>query len=73
MINKEIRLLLPAAGRHLPYIVLGVLALIMLLCFYLFKPSHKIMATCKDGTVSYSKHRSGTCSRHGGVHQWSKK
>lgn len=28
------------------------------------------MATCKDSTVSYSKHRSGTCSRHGGVLKW---
>jgi len=27
-------------------------------------------ADCKDGTVSYSKHRSGTCSRHGGVLKW---
>ncbi len=27
-------------------------------------------ADCKDGTVSYSKHRSGTCSRHGGVAKW---
>lgn len=31
------------------------------------------MAKCKDGTVSYSKHRSGTCSRHGGVSEWVKK
>jgi len=29
-----------------------------------------IRADCKDGTVSYSKHRSGTCSRHGGVEKW---
>jgi hypothetical protein len=27
-------------------------------------------ADCKDGTVSYSKQRSGTCSRHGGVLKW---
>ncbi|ODU00581.1 MAG: hypothetical protein ABS81_23240 [Pseudonocardia sp. SCN 72-86] len=27
-------------------------------------------ATCKDGTSSYSQHRSGTCSGHGGVAQW---
>src|SRR6266851_5705608 len=24
-------------------------------------------AKCKDGTLSYSKHHSGTCSHHGGV------
>ncbi len=27
-------------------------------------------AQCRDGTYSFSKHRSGTCSHHGGVGQW---
>jgi len=27
-------------------------------------------ARCRDGTYSFSKHRSGTCSHHGGVAQW---
>ncbi|MBU9171524.1 DUF3761 domain-containing protein [Burkholderia gladioli] len=27
-------------------------------------------ARCRDGTYSFSRHRSGTCSRHGGVAQW---
>ena len=27
-------------------------------------------ALCKDGTYSYSKHHSGTCSHHGGVAKW---
>src|SRR5438093_841719 len=27
-------------------------------------------AVCADGTWSYSKTRSGTCSHHGGVHWW---
>lgn len=27
-------------------------------------------AVCKDGTYSYSQHRSGTCSGHGGVRTW---
>ncbi|MGO9732691.1 DUF3761 domain-containing protein [Mycobacterium sp.] len=27
-------------------------------------------AICNDGTPSYSQHRSGTCSHHGGVKQW---
>lgn len=27
-------------------------------------------AICNDGTASYSQHRSGTCSHHGGVGQW---
>jgi hypothetical protein len=29
-------------------------------------------AVCNDGTLSYSQHRSGTCSHHGGVRQWLK-
>ncbi|MBA3898256.1 MAG: DUF3761 domain-containing protein [Sphingomonadaceae bacterium] len=27
-------------------------------------------AKCRDNTYSSSAHRSGTCSRHGGVAQW---
>ncbi|WP_370968328.1 DUF3761 domain-containing protein [Amycolatopsis sp. cg9] len=27
-------------------------------------------AVCKDGSYSYSQHRSGTCSGHGGVRTW---
>ena len=27
-------------------------------------------AQCRDGTYSFSKHRSGTCSHHGGVATW---
>lgn len=27
-------------------------------------------AICKDGSYSYSQHRSGTCSGHGGVRTW---
>lgn len=27
-------------------------------------------AQCRDGTYSFSQHRSGTCSHHGGVAQW---
>ena len=27
-------------------------------------------AQCNDGTYSFSQHRSGTCSYHGGVAQW---
>lgn len=34
--------------------------------------SHPAGATarCADGTYSYSQHRQGTCSHHGGVAQW---
>lgn len=27
-------------------------------------------AQCGDGTYSFSRHRRGTCSRHGGVARW---
>lgn len=27
-------------------------------------------AECRDGTCSFSQHRSGTCSHHGGVANW---
>lgn len=27
-------------------------------------------AQCSDGTYSFSQHRQGTCSRHGGVSTW---
>lgn len=27
-------------------------------------------ARCRDGSESFSEHRSGTCSRHGGVAKW---
>jgi hypothetical protein len=27
-------------------------------------------AQCRDGSYSFSQHRSGTCSRHGGVAEW---
>lgn len=27
-------------------------------------------AQCRDGTYSFSQHRSGTCSHHGGVDHW---
>jgi predicted RNA-binding Zn-ribbon protein involved in translation (DUF1610 family) len=30
----------------------------------------KRAAECRDGSVSYSEHHSGTCSHHGGVAHW---
>src|SRR3569833_292990 len=33
-------------------------------------PSGGPTAICNDGTTSYSQHRQGTCSHHGGVAQW---
>jgi hypothetical protein len=33
-------------------------------------PLQGVTAICMDGSYSYSQHRQGTCSHHGGVKQW---
>jgi hypothetical protein len=33
-------------------------------------PAGAAPARCKDGSLSYSQHRSGTCAGHGGVATW---
>ncbi len=37
-----------------------------------YAPTAPVGATakCRDGTYSFSQHRSGTCSHHGGVAEW---
>ena len=34
------------------------------------RKSPRHTATCRDGSISYSEHRHGTCSGHGGVSHW---
>jgi len=34
------------------------------------RPPAGASARCRDGTYSFSEHRRGTCSHHGGVAQW---
>src|SRR5204862_2130196 len=34
------------------------------------QPPSGASAKCRDGTFSFSKHRQGTCSHHGGVAEW---
>ncbi len=34
------------------------------------KPPDGATAKCRDGSYSFSKHHSGTCSHHGGVDNW---
>ena len=34
------------------------------------QPPAGATAQCNDGTYSFSQHRSGTCSHHGGVTRW---
>jgi hypothetical protein len=36
----------------------------------LASPPPGATALCRDGTYSFSRHRSGTCSHHGGVAKW---
>lgn len=33
-------------------------------------PPNGATAQCNDGSYSFSRHRSGTCSHHGGVRRW---
>lgn len=33
-------------------------------------PQSGATAVCRDGSYSYSRHRRGTCSHHGGVARW---
>jgi Protein of unknown function (DUF3761) len=35
-----------------------------------YPKSSTATAVCADGTYSYSAHRQGTCSGHGGIAQW---
>jgi hypothetical protein len=50
--------------------VLGVAAIVGALWWPGFLRSPDATARCEDGTYSYSQHRSGTCSWHGGVDEW---
>jgi hypothetical protein len=34
------------------------------------QPPQGASAKCRDGTFSFSRHRQGTCSHHGGVAEW---
>jgi hypothetical protein len=34
------------------------------------QPPAGATAQCQDGTYSFSQHRQGTCSGHGGVSRW---
>jgi len=53
-------------------IALAVVAMLMAKAAPAQAPSPPPSATalCRDGTYSFSKHRSGSCSHHGGVATW---
>jgi hypothetical protein len=48
-------------------VIVAVCAVAMTAYILAGKP---VRADCKDGTISYSKSRSGACSSHGGVAKW---
>lgn len=52
------------------YIVIPVFAAMLAVVGAYFFSIVSPTATCKDLTISYSKHRSGTCSHHQGVLKW---
>lgn len=56
------------------YAAMAMLLLVSVVAAFLIYKSLSdgdgIRAICKDGTISKSKTNKGTCSRHGGVHQW---
>lgn len=47
-----------------------MLAPLLLLVWFAAPPLSAQTARCKDGTTSHSTSRSGTCSGHGGVANW---
>src|SRR6478672_8941102 len=51
-------------------LLLCLLALLLPVAAGASSPPPGATALCRDGTYSYSQHRSGTCSHHGGVAKW---
>ncbi len=51
-------------------LTIALIVSVLIALGFLVASRHTPTADCKDGTVSYSKHRTGTCSRHGGVLKW---
>ncbi len=57
--------------RH-ALVIVAIAALVAAAAATAGTPPPGATALCRDGTYSYSKHRSGTCSHHGGVAKWLK-
>lgn len=57
-------------GTKAALAALAVLAACALAAAASASPPPGATAVCRDGTYSFSQHRSGTCSHHGGVAQW---
>ena len=53
------------------HLLMAMLFLFMAAIYYLVYSSFNApTALCWDGILSFSKHRNGTCSYHGGVKEW---
>jgi hypothetical protein len=55
---------------HLLAVLAAGMAMVALAGSSQAAPPPGATARCRDGTYSYSQHRSGTCSHHGGVAEW---
>src|SRR5438552_4738815 len=55
---------------RLVLLVAGVVAALAAAAAAFAAPPPGATTQCRDGTYSYSQHRSGTCSYHGGVAVW---
>ena len=70
LLKKE-KHLKEAQEKHRKTLIIGGIILVVFLYwwFVLHNGGHAT-AVCNDGTTSYSRHNSGTCSDHGGVQEW---
>jgi hypothetical protein len=64
----------PDAGKPAPTsgvkpVIAVALVLLAIVVFLIVRPPGPT-ALCRDGTLSESHHRSGTCSHHHGVKSW---
>ena len=58
------------ACARLGSFAVGLASLLVLVVPAAASPPPGATAQCRDGTYSYARHRSGTCSHHGGVAVW---
>ncbi len=70
LIEKEKAKLKEQEKLRKTWIIAGVVAVGLLFWWFVLHNAGNATAICNDGTTSYSRHHSGTCSHHGGVQQW---
>jgi hypothetical protein len=60
----------PVKTRHIIIAIIFFSALASGVYYVFWGHSPLATTQCRDGTTSYSLHRQGTCSWHGGVAMW---